>query len=83
MGSSWPMSEKKMAKGIAVAYMDEDIAQLMKINGLEQQSQVKKEFEYVYKSLQCYYGIKRSSGDELQIRWMCGIPNNIWKYYAG
>lgn len=55
----------------------------MKINGLEQQSQVKKEFEYVYKSLQCYYGIKRSSGDELQIRWMCGIPNNIWKYYAG
>ena len=34
MGSSCDMSEKKMAKGIAgyIAYMDENITQLMKTN---------------------------------------------------
>lgn len=48
MGSSWDTSEGKMAKGMAgyVAYMDEDNTFLMKVNALEQQSQV--EFCYAY-----------------------------------
>lgn len=43
VGSSWDTSEKKMSKGMAgyVAYMDEDNTFLMKMNALEQQSQVK------------------------------------------
>lgn len=52
MGSSWDTSERKMAKGMAgyVAYMDEDNTFLMKMNELEQQSQVK-EFCYAYRGL--------------------------------
>lgn len=53
MGSRWDTSERKMAKGMAgyVAYMDEDNAFLMKMNALEQQSQVE-EFCYAYRGPQ-------------------------------
>lgn len=63
----WDTSEKVMPKvtAVYVAYRAEDTTSLIIMNALEQQSQVKEEFEYVYKSSQSYREIKRVSKDEL------------------